>query len=256
MKKKRVASVVVATAIGFSSVVTSTFAEEISPSAISQVSIPASLNSISGEKGVISSYKSYDTGVNPDARVEFIDSKLAEQNKLSLQPKQNLVSPRAGETRVYVKSEYALGALQIAGYNVGPINNQAFLISVARGHTAQRTSSLTITGSLQVQGSFDVNVLKLVKESLQLTASGTVSKTYTTSDTWIGPPEGSPYNTRDYYGAIDYDLYNITVVKYDYYDYYLGSIYEGRQAEVAGYTYVNNTKKPKNIEYSRDYNAG
>lgn len=195
----------------------------------------------------MSGHTEYDTGVNPDARVSFVDPVKLEQN--------NSISTRAGDRRAYVKTEYALGALQITGYNVGPINNQKFIVSVAKGHTNQASQSVTVTGSLQVTGTFNSNVLGLIKSSLNLQASGSVSKTYNTTDTWTGPPGSSPYNSRDYYGAIDYDRYNITVTQYDYYDEYLGNTYLGRVAQVAGYFYVDNTLKRKNIEYSVDRNV-
>ncbi|KZE65192.1 hypothetical protein AV545_04510 [Paenibacillus jamilae] len=183
---------------------------------------------------------------NPDARVEFVDPKLVEKN--------SVITPQAGDHRVYVKSEYALGSNQITGYSVGPIQKQTLIVSVAKGRTATRSSSLTVSGTVSITATVDAKIAYIVKESLTGNISGTVSKTYNTTDVYSGPPESSPYKTRNYYAAINYDQYNTTIVRYDYYDYYLGNVYQGRQAENAGYTYVNGTKKPINIEYPKDVN--
>ncbi|WP_151208786.1 hypothetical protein [Paenibacillus yonginensis] len=138
----------------------SAFAEDTSLPKVSQESFPASLSTIEN----VSSYKSYDTGLNLDAKIEFIDPKLASQNKVP--PSE--ITPQAGERRVYVKSEYAIGALKIAGYNVGPINNQTFLCSVAKGHTSHTTITTTVTGTLQLSGTYTQNALNLVKSTRSL----------------------------------------------------------------------------------------
>jgi hypothetical protein len=249
LKKTKI--LIVSAAIAISSIAPSAFAESVVPIVAEQGTIPesitASITALSDIDGQIGNFKVYDTGVNPDARISFVDPAKLAQND-------DPVTSRAGDRRVYVKTEYAVGALTLVGNFVGPINNQKFIVSVAKGHTNQASQTVTVSGSLQVTGSYNQNVLGLIKASLNVQASGSVSKTYNTTDTWTGPEASSPYNSRSYYGAIDYDQYNITITQYDYYDEYLGSSYLGRVAQVAGYIYANNTKKPINIEYSVDRN--
>ncbi|WP_025692049.1 hypothetical protein [Paenibacillus zanthoxyli] len=57
MQKKKIASYVVVAAIGFSLVVPNVLAAEVSPSAISQDSIPASLSSLTGEQSTFNDVK-------------------------------------------------------------------------------------------------------------------------------------------------------------------------------------------------------
>lgn len=241
---KKLYTVIMAAMLSFAATVPSVFAEQVS-----SVTVPSALSAaINTEEGVVSSYKEYDTGVNLDARVSVVEPALVAKKNNSL------IQPFAGDSRVYSHTEYTVGKLQIVNYSVGPVNNQKFIVSVAKGHTNTASSSVTVSGTLQVSGSFNNNVLGLVKTSLNLTATGTVSKTYNTTDVWTGPSESSSYNTRDYYGAIDYDQYNITVVQTDYYKEYIGTVYVGLGSESKNII-VNNTLKPKNIEYSKDRNV-
>ncbi|WP_431086823.1 hypothetical protein [Paenibacillus sp. 8b26] len=220
------------------------FAEENSGNTIQNTTAEIAESSI--QDVPTSAITRFETQGNPDARVEFVDPKLVEKN--------SVITPQAGDHRVYVKSEYALGNNKITGYSVGPVQKQTLIVSVAKGRTATRSSSLTVSGTVSITATVDANIAYIVKESLTGNVSGTVSKTYNTTDVYTGPPESSSYNTRNYYAAINYDQYNTTIVRYDYYDYYLGNVYQGREAENAGYTYVNGTKKPINIEYPKDVN--
>ncbi|WP_028609698.1 hypothetical protein [Paenibacillus harenae] len=249
--KKKLYTVTMAAMLSFAAITTSAFAEQAS-----SVKVPSALSAAFGnEEGEISNYKEYDTGVNLNAQVTVVEPALvAKSNSMNNSKNNSLIQPLAEERRVYSHTTYSIGTLQIAGYSVGPINNQKFIVSVAKGHTNTASSSLTVTGTLQVSGSFNNNVLGLVKSSLNLSATGTVSKFYNTTDVWTGPSETSPYNTRDYYGAIDYDKYNINVVQRDYYNHYLGTTYIGQGYDTFNIS-VNNTLKPKNIEYSRDRNV-
>lgn len=256
---KKLYIVTMAAMLSFAAITPSAFGEQASsvevPSAsaeqASSVNVPSALSAAFGnDGGEISSYKEYDTGVNLNAQVTVVEPALvAEGNSKT----NSLIQPFAEERRVYSHTTYSIGTLQIAGYGVGPINNQKFIVSVAKGHTNTASSAVTVTGTLQVSGSINNNVLGLVKSSLNLSATGTVSKYYNTTDVWTGPSETSSYNTRDYYGAIDYDKYNINVVQRDYYNHYMGTTYTGQGYDTFNIS-VNNTLKPKNIEYSRDRN--
>ncbi len=64
-----------------------------------------------------------------------------------------------------------------------------FVISVARGAT--KTLSKTWSGSISPSCSF-----KAAFSTLELGA--TITRSYSKSETFSGPPEGSPYNTREY----------------------------------------------------------
>ncbi|WP_157136319.1 hypothetical protein [Paenibacillus sp. Aloe-11] len=100
----------------------------------------------------------FETQGNPNARVEFVDPKLVQKN--------SVITPQAGDRRVYVKSEYSLGSNKITGYSVGPIQKQTLIISVAKGRTATRSSSLTVSGTVSITATVDANIAYIVKESL------------------------------------------------------------------------------------------
>ncbi|SDT27310.1 hypothetical protein SAMN05444162_3632 [Paenibacillaceae bacterium GAS479] len=230
---KKMVTFALATSVIFASLAPTVAAEPPTTIEVS-AEAPASL-------GEVSSYKKFDSGINLNARITAIDREKLAQNKYTA---------NAGDRRVYIKSDYVAGSVKIAAYNVGPMTDQQHLVSIAKGKEAYVEKNTTVSGSLKLSGSYNQNVLGLVKASLNLEASGTVSKTWTTSQKYFGPKEDSIYNSRSIYGAIDYDLYNITVVQYDTYDEYLGNQFQQRITTVGKYHYVNNTKKPFPTEYS------
>jgi hypothetical protein len=71
-------------------------------------------------------------------------------------------------------------------------------------------------------------------------------------DIYVGPPENSPYNSRNYYSACQYYLYNVTVKNYDVYKVYNGSTFIGYQEYYGGSYIVNDVKRQKIIKYSID----
>ena len=190
-------------------------------------------------------FKKYEPVVDLNTRIEFVDPTLSQSN--------GSATNRAGDRRVYVSSSIGIGSSQITGYDVGPIQKQTFLLSVPKGKVLQMSSSKSVSGTLSISGTYNQNVLNLIKTTFTGSASGTVSKTWSTTETWSGPPESSSYTTRNYYGAINYDQYNSTCVQYDFYDVYLGNTYLGRETETK-YYYVNGFKVPKPIEYVVDTN--
>ncbi|PYE48590.1 hypothetical protein HUB98_22495 [Paenibacillus barcinonensis] len=189
--------------------------------------------------------KKYETVGNPNATYEFVDPKLARKNNSE-------VTPQAGDRRVYVKSAYVVSKSVITGYSVGPMEQQTLLISVPKGKTSSKTSQSSISGTVKNTAKADVGIKYVVNQSLTGEVSGTISKSWGTTEVYSGPPESSAFNTRNYYAAINYDQYNIVVVKYDYYDEYVGSVFQERVAVNAGYTYLDGTKKPIIIEYPVD----
>jgi hypothetical protein len=212
--------------------------EKTVPAVEQEKAVPASLRAIVGEDSEITSYKEYDTGVTQNVTVSFVDPLHLGNDDTS--------TSRAGDHRVYKKTVYAIDKLTASGISVGPIDNQKFIVSVAKGHSSGSPSqNVSVTGALYIKGTYNNHVVELVKSALNLSVSGTASKTYTTSDTWTDPPESSAYNSRDYYGGMNYDQYNITIVKYHYYDEYIGTTFVGSTSEIAGYTYLTEVLKPK-----------
>jgi type II secretory pathway pseudopilin PulG len=63
-----------------------------------------------------------------------------------------------------------------------------FITSAAQGHTAHVSTTWTRTLSSSVSGSY----------YLSIGVSGSVTKTYSTSHDFDGPPEGSSYNSREF----------------------------------------------------------
>ncbi|MGO4108224.1 hypothetical protein [Paenibacillus sp. YAF4_2] len=216
------------------------------PSVEQEKAVPASLSAIALDESEITSYKEFDTGITQNATVSFVDPLHLGNDDTS--------TSRAGDHRVYKKTVYAIDKMTSVAISVGPIDNQKFIVSAAKGHSSSSPSqNVSVTGALSIKGTYNSHVIELVKAALNLSASGTASKAYTATDTWTGPPEGSAYNSRDYYGGINYDQYDITIVKYYYYDEYIGTTFVGTTSEIAGYTYLTEVLKPKNIVFCIDH---
>jgi hypothetical protein len=140
----------------------------------------------------------------------------------------------------------------ITDYNVGPREKDIFLVSVPKGSTRTITGTKSVSATVSYQGSVSADIMKVINISLTNEISGSFSYTWSTSVYYSGP-DGN-YTTRDYYGAIQYDQYNSVVSRYDVYDVWQGTVYLGEQTVYAGDTNINGVKKPKNIEYFRDFN--
>ncbi|WP_133257470.1 hypothetical protein [Paenibacillus montanisoli] len=165
--KKSISTILVAaTIISGTSVVTSadgitntarSFGPNLAASTTTDLdtSVPPALLDTLPEGAVISGYNAIDTGVNPDATVTFVDPLRA--------GKAEKPNSYAGDRRVYVKTQYAIGKLSMVQSSTGPINNQKFIVSVARGHTNTASTAVTVSGSLQLAGTYNVNVVNLVK---------------------------------------------------------------------------------------------
>ncbi|MET1171549.1 hypothetical protein [Paenibacillus amylolyticus] len=215
---------------------------QLNPNPVVDVTTPSTEFIVSED---LSGNKKYETPGNPNATYEFVDPKLVRKNNSE-------ITPQAGDRRVYVKSAYSVGSSVITGYSVGPIEQQTLLISVPKGKTSSKTSKSSVSGTVKFSAKADIGIKYVVNQSLTGELSGTISKEWGTTETYSGPPESSAFNTRNYYAAVNYDQYNVVVVKYDYYDEYIGQVFQGRVAVNAGYTYLNGTKKPIIIEYPVD----
>lgn len=182
---------------------------------------------------------------DPNASVDFIDPELVEE------PSKDQIGARGVEHEVYSHSTYTWDSSSIDAYNVGPITNQTFLISVAAGQTKKMSHSVTVSGTVTIEATVSGPLSQVIKAGLTGTASGTVSYTYNTTTSYSGP--NAPYNTRDYYGAIEYDRHTTKVKKYDVYDRYNGNIKVGTVNYYQGLVTTSNVKKPKNVVYSKDF---
>ncbi|UDK97112.1 hypothetical protein EYB33_12745 [Lysinibacillus sphaericus] len=188
---------------------------------------------------------------NQNATVEFIDPDLVGKSRNELSKIDDSVSPLGVINEVYSYSYYSYGSHSIAAYNVGPISNQKFLVSVARGQTKNISQTVTVSGSVTYEASVEGSLKEVINIGLTGSASGTISYTYSKSESYVGPD--APNTTRDYYGAIQYDLYNTTVKKYDVYKVYNGNVQTGTTTYPGKSTTINNVKKPKAIVTMRDF---
>jgi hypothetical protein len=110
-----------------------------------------------------------------------------------------------------------------------------------------------LTGTVSISGTVNADVKKLINFSLTQSYSGSISWEYNTTDVYKGPPESSKYNSRGFYTAIDYDLYQIKVKRYDVYDEYNGTIKTGTFSYYVNTTTYDSVKKPVNLSYSKDF---
>ncbi|OME90021.1 MULTISPECIES: hypothetical protein [Paenibacillus] len=177
----------------------------------------------------------------PHARIEFID-----------ETKLNQTTPFAGDRRVYRSSFSEVAKNTITAYNIGPREKDIFLISVPKGVKKTISDSKSVSASVQYSGSVSATIKSLINIELTGGASGSFSNTWSKTVEYTGP-EGN-YTTRDYYGAVNYDQYSTVVKTYDVYDEYLGSAYLGRVNDLVSTQTITGTKKPKAVEYYRDFN--
>ncbi|WP_156319844.1 hypothetical protein [Bacillus sp. FJAT-18017] len=189
---------------------------------------------------------------NPNASVDFIDPVLAKEGKRLKQSKDSKGIGTLGAIyEVYSHSTYVWDSSTITEYNSGPRTNDKFLVSVALGQTKTLSQSLNISGTVTYSATVSGDIAKVINVGLTGSASGTIGYTYNTTTQYSGP--SSPYNTRDYYGAIQFDTHSTKVKKYNYYKTYNGSIYTGLVSYYAGIITTDNVKKPKAITYSKDF---
>jgi hypothetical protein len=229
MKMKRLATLsVLALTLAVSPV--SAFAQQ-APAAqqAEQVPVPQNYTVVHEAKG------------DPNAKVSFVDSKLAG----SAGPEARGIISEA-----YDSSYYVVDSNNITSYNIGPIDSQKFLLSVATGQTKTLNSATSISGTVTYSGGVSVEIKNLINLSLTSSISGTISYTWGTTDQYTGP--NSPYLHRDYYGANQYDQYENKVHRYDIYKIYNGGIYQYNETRDAGVTSIY-AKKPKQITYSMDF---
>ena len=180
------------------------------------------------------------TDENRGATISFIDTNLQ---------KKNLITPYGEVNEVYDHTDYVYNYSAISSYDVGPRNNDKFLLSVARGSTKSLTSAVDVSGTVSVSGNVEGKIAEVIKLGMTSSVSGTLKFTWTTNRVFIGPD--APYNSRSYYGAINYDNYTCYVTKVDYYKRYNGVTYMGMVNYSSNIT-VSNVKKPKGVEYSVD----
>jgi len=182
------------------------------------------------------------TKENRGATISCIDPNLQ-------YPTNNLITPYGTINEVYDHTEYTYNYSSITAYDVGPGNNDKFLLSVARGGTDSLKKDVDVSGTLTISGSVEAKVQELIKIGLTSTASGTLKFTWSTTKVFVGPE--APYNSRSYYAAINYDQYTSYLTKTDYYKQYNGTTYTGMVGYSSQIT-VTGVKKPKGVEYSVD----
>lgn len=180
---------------------------------------------------------------NNNATAEYVDPNISSEVP---------AEPEYGQIyEVYSHSTYYFYSKTITGYSVGPLNNQTFLLSVARGSTKTLSHSITVSGTVSYSATLNAGLSKVINLGLTGNASGTVSYTYNTTTEYKGP--SAPYNSRDYYSGVNFDNYSTEVKKYNVYNTYNGSIKTGTVTYYAGIVTTKNVKKPKVITYSKDF---
>jgi hypothetical protein len=203
------------------------------------------------EDGPITIIEEHEVEGNPNATVEFIDHEKAKEGKKIKPPAEGEIGALGAIYEVYTHSTYEYDSGTITTYNAGPISNQKFLLSVALGQTKTLSHSVGISGTVTYSATISGDLAKVINLGLTSSASGTISYTYNTTTSYSGP--SAPYNTRDYYGAIQFDEYSTKVRKYNHYDTYNGSIKTGSVRYYAGLVTTSRVKKPKAITYSKDF---
>jgi len=184
----------------------------------------------------------------PNTIVEFTDENLVN----STGETSSDITTRGVISEQYDHSTYTLGNQQISEYSCGPLNDQKFIISVPKGQTLTSTTSTTVSGTVSYSASVNATIRNLINVEFTSNVSGTIQREWESGKSYVGPAESSPYNSRQYYAAIDYDLYNIEVSRCDVYKVYNDTAFV-RYEYYYSTEYVDNVKRPKAIQYSKDF---
>ncbi|MDK8181058.1 hypothetical protein QP775_09400 [Paenibacillus sp. UMB4589-SE434] len=147
---------------------------------------------------------------------------------------------------------YTVKVIHTAGVAADQITQQSLLESVAKGRKTNGQTLKDVRGTIRLCQSYPQPILTLINLSLTGNIKGFVSKQYNSNVTYSGPPEGSPYTTRNYYAALYYDTYSLLVKRNDTYDEFLGNVYQGRTTDISESIKINDVLKPINIEYYHD----
>lgn len=165
-------------------------------------------------------------------------------------------TPQPGYNYVLHHVNYSIKSTSNYVYNVGPLSNQTFLLSVPKGKTSTLTNQLVMSATLTLSATLNSGIVGLIRTTYTGSISGTISKTYIKTVSYSGPDASSPYNSRNYYSAVDYDSVNVIVKQEPI--YYVYSIATGANVGYVTGDYpdqsVPSVKIPKIVEYSKDVN--
>lgn len=186
----------------------------------------------------------YDSPINPNVTVTFIDEDLKKGN--------DGIKPCGVITKKYNHSYYKLKTYRIVQSMCGPVEQETVYASLAKGETRTVTDSTKLSATLKISSSYEAKIADLVKATLGIEASGSIEQTWSSTTTLTGPPESSPYNTRLYIHLVNYNLYAFEVDRYDVYDIYNGTAWYDQETVYYGTEYVNQVKKPVFISTEKD----
>jgi hypothetical protein len=157
----------------------------------------------------------------------------------------------------YSFTEYSVESWKMLKANIGPVINDKYIISVAKGCVKEYYADVENSATADVGASVGADLKGVLNMALTGNESGTVRASWKYSKTYVGPPEGSRYITRTYYGAMNFDLCQAMVECIDHYDEY--SYSNGhkylRARDVDTRTYyktLDKYKKPHGYEHCVD----
>ncbi|MDO7905652.1 hypothetical protein Q5741_04405 [Paenibacillus sp. JX-17] len=191
-------------------------------------------------KQMISSYQEFDTDLNRKAYATFTDSSFAEQRQTA--------AARGGERRIYIKSTYVLGRVHDIQKHALPLQNDSFLVNVAKGHRVIQPELQPTPDShpAGLENSEDQNLNDWAARFLRVSESEKMNQCLKESAR-PGPAEESSYTTRSYDGVVDYEQLHLNVVQYNTYDEYLGQVYQGRVTEAVRYVHPSSSRLQSDI---------
>lgn len=158
-----------------------------------------------------------------------------------------------GRKPYYVETRYSVTNAAMVKSDAKAKDHEIFLISIPEGYTKKLSTSKTITGSLSATGSISTGEKSVISKNLSLSASGTISKTYTTEEQFTYPKSyKGKYNTANYYTAVAYDYYRINMSSYELWNKGSGmmnALYKKNEKSYTVYVYV-----PKIVMYTQGVN--
>lgn len=182
---------------------------------------------------------------------DYVEVKFIDPNKINSKDGISLYY-----VEEYLYSSYVHDGQALVASNVGPKEGIKCYESVARGGSVYFGQSLSYQGQLQIGVGVDAEIKKVIQLKVNGSYTNTWSKTEYYSETLTGPSDSSPYNSRDFYKATDYNRYTHYVQKYDWYrqvDPATGDVVGTRKVS-RGRISINDVKEPKPARWSIDTN--
>ncbi|WDV46103.1 hypothetical protein PV797_00050 [Clostridiaceae bacterium M8S5] len=193
----------------------------------------------------ISPKETTDKYIEAERKLFFIDESILMENALK--------STIGLDRLEYIKSYYIIQESIITKYDIGK-EDSMFLESVAKGVTRENFSyDKKISGKVLNFGTSNSDIIKLINLYLTGNEEGIITRTGERKATLRGPNSDSVFSSRHFYCAINHDVYEFKISRYNIYSVIKDGKDTGKTQELNTTNItIKNIQSPKVIHYSID----